>query len=269
MARNRILRDGQRRLTSPTMSGSKHNRGGMRRKMGGLLLPALLSATAIQLTSCIDSHEEYWLEADGGGRAEVTYTLPAAVARMHGGDSGIREIVTGFLHKTPEITSSGCEVVTRENRTCVTIRAAFDSALDLKDLASGQSIQSLPSAASHLAGQVRAGLSGRTLDFNRTITPSKALPGSAFLPASQFAGHRLVYIMHLPAAATDSNATRVEDSGRTLVWDIPLEQALGSPITTRFKMEIPVPWTLVTTIALPLSLAGGFAWVRLRKSRAN
>jgi hypothetical protein len=227
----------------------------------------LLLIAAGTLASCIDGREEFWLESDGSGRAEITYTLPAAVARIHGGESGIRNQIEAFLKNTPEINSSSCEVVTEGSRLRVKIRTVFDSALDLKNIASGAALKELPSAASHLAGDVRVDLQGRTLDFKRQASPAKALPGSAFLPASQLDGRRIVCIMHLPAAATDSNATRTEDSGRTLIWDIPLAEAIKEPLITRFKMKIPIPWALVGTIALPLSLAGGFVFVRIRKSR--
>lgn len=227
----------------------------------------LLLIAAGTLTSCIDGREEYWLESDGSGRAEITYTLPAAIAKVHGGESGIRELIDGFLRNTPEISSSSCEVVTEESRLRVRIRTAFNSALDLRNIASGTALKELPSAASQLAGNVRVDLQGRTLDFKRQVSHARALPGSAFLPDSQLDGRRIVYIMHLPAAATDSNATRTEDSGHTLIWDIPLAEAIRAPLITRFKMKIPIPWTLVGTIALPLSLAGGFVFVRVRKSR--
>lgn len=226
----------------------------------------LLAASGF-LTSCIDGREEVWLDSSGGGRAEITYSLPAAAARMHGGVDGIRAMISDFLDQTPEITSSACEVTGDEKRLLVTISASFDSALDLKNIADGPSIHRLPNAASHLAGIVNVDFSGRTVDFSRTIFAGKALPGSAFLPASQFEGRRMVYIMHLPDAATDSNATRTEDAGRTLIWDIPLTDALKAPVITRFRMDIPIPWKLVSSIAIPVSLAGGFFLLRLRKPK--
>lgn len=227
-----------------------------------------LLATAVLVTSCIDGREELWLEADGSGRAEITYTLPVAAARLHGGESGIREMITRFLKDTPEITSSICEVTSDEEQLQVRVRAVFDSALDLKSVSQGRAIHQLPNSASHLAGVVTADISGRTVDFSRSISAGKALPVASFLPAAQFEGHRLVYIMHLPVAATESNAIRVEDSGRTLVWDVPLGEALNSPIVTRFKMDIPIPWKLMSAVTLPLSLAGGFLLLRMRKARA-
>jgi hypothetical protein len=228
----------------------------------------LLAVTGL-LSSCIDSREEFWLEADGSGHAEITCSLPASAARAQGGETGIREMIAAFLKNTPEITRSSHEVATEGDRTHVKIRVSFDSALDLMNAASGPAIKKLPSAASHLAGDVSAKFRGRTLELTRTVFPGKALPGAAFLPASRFEGYKFVTRLHLPAAATESNATRVENGGRTLVWETPLATAVHTPPTTRFKMDIPIPWKLVTAISLPLSLIGGLAFYRLRKSLAR
>jgi hypothetical protein len=230
------------------------------------ILRLSIIAIAACLSSCIDSREEYWLEPDGSGRAEITYHLPAAAAAVHGGESGLREMVLNFLNGTPEIANSACEVVIEEARVRIKINVAFDSALALRDLRNGESMKSLPAAATHLAGEVTAGLHGRTLEYTRKISASKALPGAAFLSATQLEGHRMTYIMHLPSAPMESNATRVENAGRTLVWDIPLSQALKSPVVTWFKMQIPTPWSLVATIAIPLS-GVAYATVLLRRRK--
>lgn len=227
----------------------------------------LLSAVVILTSSCIDTREEYWLDANGGGRAHAVYELPLAVARAQGGPEGIKNQIDGFLKNTPEIRSSDCSVTIEGERLRVELHAAFDSALDLKEVATGGSIQNLPSAASHLAGEITADLHGRSLVFSRKISAAKALPGAAFLPASQLDGHRMVYIMHLPAPAEESNATRTEDTGRTLVWDIPVSQAVRAPLVTRFKMAIPIPWAWVTGVAVPCSLVGLLAFAKIRKSR--
>jgi hypothetical protein len=232
-----------------------------------LITRFVLSGACALLSSCIDTREEYWLEPDGSGRAEFQFSLPAAAASLHGGPSAIREQINGFLKNTPEITASSCDVLTENDRVTIKASASFKSALDFKNLNSESSTKALPSAALHLIGEIRADLHGRTVDFSRTISHAKAVPGHVFIPASQVDGHRVVYIMHLPAAATDSNATRTEDSGRTLVWDIPLADAFKRPVVTSFKMNVPIPWKLVTSIAVPLSLAGGFVFRRIRKSR--
>jgi hypothetical protein len=230
-------------------------------------LRLLLAVLAGLLCSCIESREEFWLNADGGGRAEIHFSLPASAAKLQGGDSGIREMIAAFLKDTPEITNARFEVLTVQDRTHVKIHAEFDSALDLMEVAKGSSIQKLPSAATHFAGEVDARFHGRTLALTRTTAPGKALPGAAFLPASQFTNRRLITILHLPAAATESNATRVENHGRTLIWETPLAAAIQTPVTTRFQMPVPIPWGLVTAITLPLASLAVFAFLKLRKAR--
>jgi hypothetical protein len=225
----------------------------------------LLAVIATLLVSCIDGHEEYWLESDGSGRAEITYTLPAAAVRIQGGDTELRKQITEWIQKIPGLTSCECYLLEENNQVTITVKTEFESALEFKKLAEEDS--GMPSAATHLMGEIRADIHGRTLDFSRTISASKALPGASFLPDASFEGRQLSYIMHLPAAALESNATRTENNGRTLIWEVPLANALKTPVITRFRMNIPIPWKIVTAIAVPLSLLGGFAFHRFRKSR--
>lgn len=193
------------------------------------------------LTSCIDGREEIWLAADGSGRADVSYSLPASVAKFQGGEAGIRKLIGDFLAKTPEIQSSSHEVTTEGDRLKIHVRATFDSALDLKEISTGSSLGELPSSAAHLAGKVELKISGRTVDLSRTVSAGQALPGARFMPASSLDGHRMTYIMHLPMAALESNATQTENEGRTLIWDYSLADAVKAPVTTRFKAQIPIP----------------------------
>lgn len=232
-----------------------------------IILRMLAAALAVLLASCIDCREEYWLRADGGGRAALTYHLPLAAAAMHGGESGLRAVISDFLGKTPEFSASACEVATVGDRVRVDVRVEFASALALQKALAGDSLKDLPGPASALAGDIQVELRGRTLGFSRRIEASRAVPGAAFMPGSAWDGHRLTYIMHLPAAAVDSNATRTHDGGRTLVWDLPLAAALRQPVESRFRMQMPVPWPLVAAIATPLALVGMFIAGRLWKPR--
>ena len=208
------------------------------------------------MVSCIDGREEIWLNANGSGRADVRYSLPAAAARFQGGEAGVRRLIGEFLKKTPAIATSSFEVMTEQDRLKIHILATFDSALDLKEISKGAALEKLPSSATHLAGEMSVNLHGRTVDFARTIAPGKALPGAVFLPTSQFQGRNLTYIIHLPAAASESNATRTADAGRTLVWDYPLAAAIQNPVTLRFKARIPIPpWLVVAGAAVVFLLA--------------
>ncbi|MES2438758.1 MAG: hypothetical protein V4584_06820 [Verrucomicrobiota bacterium] len=223
-------------------------------------------ATAL-LVSCIDCHEEIWLNADGSGRADVRYSLPAAAARFQGGEAGVRRMIEEFLNHSAAVHSSSCEVSTEGDRLKIRVRASFDSALDLKEIAKGDPLTKLPSSANNLAGTVKVGMSGRTVDFSRTITAGGALPGAVFLPTSQFKDRNLTYIIHLPVPPEESNATRTEDGGRTLVWDFPLAQAIRTPVTTRFRAKIPIPGWVLASAAGGVPLVGFLGYLLFRKRR--
>jgi hypothetical protein len=206
-------------------------------------------ATAL-LASCIDGREEVWINADGSGRAHVSYSLPAAAARFQGGEIGVRRMIEGFLKDAPGISSSSCEVTTEGDRLKIQVRTTFDSALELKEISKGDAMSRLPSSASGLTGDFQVAVRGLSIDFARTIKAGDTLPGAGFIPVSQFKDRQLTYIFHLPKAATSSNATRTENSGRTLIWDFPLAQAIQGPVTTRFTAPIPLPRWAVLSICV-------------------
>lgn len=234
------------------------------------IIRLLALVTASLLVSCIDGREEVWINADGSGRADITYSLPAAAARFQGGENGVRKMIDDFLSHTPALKNPTCEVTTVDSRLTIHVQASFDSALDLKDISKGESMGKLPSSATGLTGATLVTVSGRTVDFSRTISAGDALPGSSLMPASQFDGRRLTYIMHLPMGPLESNATRTENEGRTLVWDIPLAQAIKGPVATRFKANVPVPaWLLASAGALTFAAGflGLFTFRKLRRRK--
>lgn len=208
----------------------------------------ILGCVAVALlASCIDGREEVWVNANGSGRAEATYSVPAAAARLQGGEDGVRRMLERFLKDAPGITSSACEVTTEGDQLKIRVHTTFDSALELQKISPDQ----LPSAAAGLAGDFQLAVKGLSIDFARTIHAGDALPGAAFIPLAQFTDRNLTYIFHLPKAATSSNATRTENSGRTLVWEFPLAQAITGPVTLRFTAPIPLPrWAVFAICAL-------------------
>jgi hypothetical protein len=229
---------------------------------------AAILGMVVVLASCIDGHEEFWMDAKGAGRAEISYSLPANLARLHGGDSGIHSLIADFFAQTPTLRMTRQEVVTADGRTTVRLGMEFDSALDLVKASEGAGIHRLPAAAAHLAGEVHARWRGRTLEVTRTSTPGKLFPGRSLLPVAK-PGGRLLTILHLPVAANTSNATRTENDGRTLVWDIPLAEAVTAPVTYRFQVDAPLPWHLLGWIIPPVALLCGLIWARRARARAD
>lgn len=229
----------------------------------------LAAAGCLLLVSCIDGREEFWLNADGSGRADITYSLPAAAARFQGGAEGVQAMVEKMLANAKALTHQRCEVTTKADRLTIHVSASFRSVRDLKTATRDESRKKLPPAATHLAGKFRITRDGRAIDFTRTISAGRALSGSAFMPASQFKGRNLRYIVHLPVAAGETNATRVSDGGRTLSWDFPLAQAIKGPVDTRFTATIPIPaWVYGCAGGLGLTLAAG-TFLLIRKIRGS
>jgi hypothetical protein len=217
------------------------------------LLALLLT---LVLASCIDGKEEFWIEANGSGRAEITYDIPATAAAFSGGENGIRSQIQKLLDDAPKLTTRQVLVHTQKDRIIVKINIAYDSALDLIEIKDGTAIQQVPKAAQHLLGTIDFRLSGRTVHLTRTINPGKAIPGTFFIPKSQFAGRSLTYITHLPVPTESSNATRTENNGKTLIWEFPLASALQNPIVTRYQVKMPIPWWLIAgLIGILASLA--------------
>jgi hypothetical protein len=231
----------------------------------------VLVITAVMLGSCIDSREEIWINADGSGRVEVSCSLPAAAARLQGGEAGVKKLVSELLQKSPALKSSSCEVSTEADRLKIHVKAAFASALDFKKAADSASFKKLPPAAKKLKGEIKAQLRGLTLDYSRTIKAGEAILGASFIPASQFKNRNLTYIIHLPVAASESNATSVTNGGRTLTWDFPLAQAIQRPVITRFTAKIPIPtWVIIVAAAITsLALVGLFYGIRKLRQRKH
>ncbi|MBK1882957.1 hypothetical protein JIN85_11060 [Luteolibacter pohnpeiensis] len=229
-----------------------------------LLLCSL--AICLSISSCIDGKEEIWLNADGSGKAEFHYQIPATAASFKGGADGIDAMLADLLKNQPEATHSA---VSENGRVSIAVSLPFKSADDLKSLATLKDSGSMPDSFKYFAGKIDFAQSGRTISVSRTVDPGKALPGSGFYPKSQLKNHQLSYIVHLPLAATESNATRTEDAGKTLIWEVPLAKALRAPITTRFKAIIPIPgWLIGIAIGAGVAaLAIVFLIVRALKKR--
>ncbi len=233
------------------------------------ILRGLAVGAAGLLVSCIDGREEIWIHADGSGRADLAYTVPAVAARFQGGRMGLTRMLQDFSQHNPSLTEFGYDLTETNEQLTIHVTANFASALALKEIAKDDSLTKLPGAVNELAGAVNVTLAGRTVDFSRTIAAGKALPGAFFMPASNFAGRNLTYIIHLPEPMVESNATRNENDGRTLIWEIPLADAIQTPFTLHFKSRLPLPLWLLVVAALALVLVAVFMRRKLRKSKQS
>jgi len=234
------------------------------------LLRLLVPLVCATLVSCIDCREEFWLAGDGSGRAHIRYSLPSSLALGCGGEPGLTKLLDEFIRQTPALINATRRVSCQGERMVVELQGSFLSALDLLAALRGDNAlaaANLKSVVMPLIGQVDFQRHGLTVDLTRTVQPSKALPGAFFLPAAQFDGRRLEYIIHLPMVAQESNATRTEDGGRTLIWDQTLQEGLKNSVVIHFKGSVPVPWWLLAAAAAVPAALGWLGFIALRKRR--
>lgn len=189
------------------------------------------------------------------------YSVPAIAAKLHGGTDGVGTLIGRLFLGNPKLTDTHFDVTQAGDRLTIQLRARFASVRDLVAISHGDTVQKLPSPVAGLVGKTELKISGRTVDFTRTITAGKAVPGGSFLPRSSLADRKLVYIVHLPVQGEETNATRTSDGGSTLEWQIPLREALAKPVVLHFTGKIPIPAWVFASGSGVLAIVG---WLAVR-----
>lgn len=227
---------------------------------------AITSLGCFFLNSCFDIREEIWIEADGSGRAKLEYVIPSSALGLAGGEQGLRQDVERLIDSEPNLHLDEFKVTAAGTNSIITLKTSTESMLSLIDMQDNEVAQSLPAAASGIAGAFDVKIDGLAVEFDRRIDLQQAL-GFASLAISgrQREQRQLHYIIHLPTVAGTHNATETADAGRTLIWNYTLGEALSSPINTSFRARIPIPWWVYAGAALLLALlvlALSKAWKR-------
>jgi hypothetical protein len=228
---------------------------------------AALLLFAACLSSCLDTREEIWIAPDSSGAARINISLPAAAAALHGGEEGVKKLIDDYVAATPAITTHLLATETEGGRLYVDLTFTFSSGLDLLSELSGKSLENLPSAGAGMVGKPQLDFSGLNVDFTRSVELSKAMPGALFIPQSQLEGHSLTTIIHLPRAASSHNATSTADGGRTLIWETSLAQAFKEPVVTSFTMPVPIPWSVISLVALLALILTSTLFIYLRRRK--
>jgi len=211
-------------------------------KLPAIILRLLAGIACLLACSCFDIREEVWIEHDGSGRAVLSYLIPTSAAALVGGNDVLKEKIREAIVAQPKLRLDDVSVLDEGDRTKVEVKISTDSVLSLRHLDESESFNSMPAAAVDLAGKFDVHLRGLNVDFSRTVRVREAL-GLATLAirGNDRQNRRITYIFHLPTPSLESNATSVQDGGKTLVWDSTLGEALQKPLVTRFKARMPIP----------------------------
>ena len=163
------------------------------------MIRLFIACLAIMLvSSCLDSHEEVWINADASGKAQVRIALPLHVANANGGEKELKALITDYFDSTPAFTSHSVTTSVTDDQMVIDVLMTFDDIFDLKDPATNPVYEQFPDAADDLLGTAKVEIDGSKLNFLRTIDLTKAIPGSVLIPKDQLKGHKLTTIIHLP-----------------------------------------------------------------------
>lgn len=217
---------------------------------------------ACLLSSCFDSRQEVWINPDASGRARLTLDLPSTPIALYGGESAVRAAIETALAGNPSISSHQLILTSGNGRFHLDLLLTFP---DLRKL-SETGLSDLPPPASTFAGTMITKFKGLGLVVSR-ITDLSELPGTSLVPSALLENRAITTILHLPEAATSSDATTTSNQGKTLVWHTPLARALRQPVSNSFTMPLPIPWRSISLFAVPLLLlTSAAACLILRKN---
>jgi hypothetical protein len=234
------------------------------------ILAVLLAAGSLLVSACLDGSEDIRIERDGAGRASFDYVLPSAAVASQGGTEALRKPIESWIRGEEGLRLETLVISDEGENTRLSLKLSFDCVTDLIRAASGKGSESLPNAMRHLLGTFHFTRNGRHVEFRRTVRPVEALGGSLLLvPQEELARHRLIYRISLPVPPDTHNATSTLDGGRTLVWEIPLDQAVGSPPKLEFTATLPVPlWVWGCAALMGAAVAAlAVAFLRMRRGR--
>jgi hypothetical protein len=241
------------------------------RKLPAISLRVLAALACLALSACFDIREEIHVHRDGSGRAALDYTIPRSALLLGGGKEGMEGKIRELVASQPKLRLDRVKVTEAgADEARIEVGISTDSMLSLLDLQESDAFKELPSAAGKLAGHIDFRLRGLDLHFARTVEVREALGLAALaIGGEERAKRKLTYIVHLPRAASESNATSVADGGRTLVWEATLGEAIRGPLVTRFRAPLPIPWYAhAAGAALVAGLAGwGLRIFRRRRRR--
>ena len=241
------------------------------RKLPAIFHRLLILASCLLLSACFDIREEVWIERNGAGRAELRYTVPESALLFNGGAYGTEKKIRELIASQPSITLDDVSVEVKDERATVTVKVSTKSLLSLLDLKKSESFQNLSETTTNIAGHFDVRLRWLDLDFSRSVQVKEALGLAALAVASEEReNRRLTYIIHLPKAAKENNATQVTDGGKTLTWDYTLGEAMRKPIITRFRATMPIPrYAWVAAAGALLLITGSAVWVTKKIRRLS
>lgn len=217
------------------------------------------------LSSCLDIHEEIWIQADGSGHATLTYTVPETTLLIAGGKQELEISIRQFFDSYPEFQLDDFQVEVIGTEARITLRASTDSVISLANLSASDNFLALSNSTKSLFGSFDIKAQALDVDFQRSVDLQRAIGlASLTINGRERSQRRIIQVIHLPALPKSHNASRSENGGRTLIWEHSLGEALRAPVDSSFHLRIPLPaWSIAAILLLiTVILYGSFRAIR-------
>lgn len=243
------------------------------------MLPRILVVTfgalCLVLSGCIEGEEEIWLNPDGSGRIEARYKMPSAVAKRIGEPDELVRVLQEAAERDPHVEITSLTHTAEGGGVTLLFSGTFD---DLNKLASFPRRQlrdaSKPDKrvkAEVLFGEAEMSISedaiiyDRKVDISWLLQSTPAAKSIARMPAL-LGKSNLNFILNLPGAARESNASSQSEEGRRLEWNFLLKEHATEPMSMTAEATLPPSrslWMVLVLIPVLLFL------IQNRRSRTK
>lgn len=240
------------------------------------LLLTLASSLCLLLCSCLDGQEEITVLEDGSGSAQISYNIPTRA--LSEDDASSLETYLNKIadkHDSLKLTHFS-KAASGFGMQRIEARLEFTSIKEVAEIYEKEicgpeapklkpEMQALLDKACALMGKFEVSVRGLDIDIKREVNLKPLFEGKIknpeILGESEFR-----YILHLPEAVSDSNATLISEDKKTLQWSIKLRNHVDQPII--MQSSIPLPWWVpASLIAVLCLILIGFIWLFKRIKR--
>ncbi|MBK1834083.1 hypothetical protein [Roseibacillus ishigakijimensis] len=215
------------------------------------------------MSSCLESEEEIWVNADSSGRARLHLTAPTLLFDELGGAETFAAKIRQVCQESDNLTLASLHSARKNGSQELQLEVSFRDVLALGDDLQGfrePDSSSRESAVEHYFGSPRLQAGFPHLQYRRAIDWQTLVPdaGPQAWWKPLLGNAQVHYQLHLPSVAKNHNAHQVSPDGRTLQWTFATRDLLSGE--AEMTVQTPIPglgrhFFLLGTLLLALVVA--------------
>jgi len=234
----------------------------------------LLALPLLLLSSCIEGEEEVWINQDASGRVKARYSIPPLAMKQIGVPEDYVRAIKLVDEREDGIAVQHVSFETIKGRVVFELQATFDNALDLLEIAKRSEqvfvdeANANPNHLDALSGEIDVGMETLNPFFSRQVALGGLFPTMVRKSPKMLGKSNFKYTIHLPVEVKETNAHEISDDKRTVSWTFLLKEYAEDPMVMKVKTAFPLPWWILTLLALILFFVIWLIWKR-RKRRLH